>query len=289
MHVLRRAVLSVAPDVVSVHCARRWAPYAVALRRLTKVPQVLNLQEGALPADVPDHRRLFRMLARAADAVAACSREAARYAEDVGGAARVRVIPNGYDPGEFANGRVFAHPTAYLLGVGRLDAQKGFDVLVDAFARLASPELELLLAGDGAERPALEALARRLGVADRVRFLGTTDRATTVALYRGAAIVACPSRFEGMPLVCLEALAAARPLVGSAVNGIPELVRDGETGVLVPPADPRALATALRRLLDAPAEARRMADAGRRWVEREHPWPAVANAYLALCAEVARR
>src|SRR5213080_4812581 len=202
------AVRAAAPDVVSVHCTRRFAPYVAVLRRATGVPHVLSLQEAALPPGQPENPGLFRMLVRAADAVAACSEEAAAYASTVGGARRVVVVPNGYDPGELEGAGSFPHPRAYVLGVGRLEAQKGFDLLIEAVARLARPDVDLLLAGDGSARDELAALAARHGVADRVRFLGETDRAVTVALLKGAALVACPSRFEGLPLVCIEALAA---------------------------------------------------------------------------------
>lgn len=283
---LVRAVRAFAPDVVSVHCMRRFAPYAALLRRTTGVPQVLNLQEAALPPGTPQHERLFRMLVGAADAVAACSAEAAAYATRVGRGRRVTVIPNGYDPAEFRGGPVFAHPRPYVLGLGRLEWQKGFDELIEALALLRKVDLDLLLAGDGAGRAALVALAAARGVADRVHFLGRTERSTTLALLRGAAVVACPSRFEGLPLVCIEALAAGRPLVASAVNGIPEVVRDGQTGLLVPPDDPAALARALGHLLAVPADAARLAARGRAEVERRNPWPAVAAAWLALCRDV---
>jgi glycosyltransferase involved in cell wall biosynthesis len=281
------AVRAAAPDVVSIHCMRRFAPHAALLRRATGVPQVLNLQEGALPPGTPENAALFRLLVRAADAVAACSAEAADYARRIGRARRVTVVPNGYDPAELRPAPPFPHPRRYVLGLGRLEWQKGFDLLVDAMARLADPAVDLLLAGDGSARPALEALARARGVGDRIRFLGATDRATTVALLHGAAVVACPSRFEGLPLVCIEALAVARPVVAAAVNGIPELVRDGETGFLVPPGDAAALAAAIARVLAAPGDAARLAARGRATVEREHAWPVVTRAYLALCADVA--
>jgi glycogen synthase len=280
------AVRAARPDVVSVHCMRRFAPYAALLRRVSGVPQVLNLQEGALAAGTPENAGLFRLLARAADAVAACSAEAAAYAARIGGARRVEIVPNGYDPAEFRPGPAFSHPRPYVLGVGRLEWQKGFDVLLAALARVAPP-LDLLLAGDGSARADLQGRARALGIEPRVHLLGATDRPTTLALVRGAALVACPSRFEGLPLVCLEALAAGRPVVASAVNGIPELIRDGETGLLVPPDDPPALAAALARVLAAPEEAARAAARGRALVEQQHPWPVVARAYLSLCADVA--
>jgi glycosyltransferase involved in cell wall biosynthesis len=281
------AVRAAAPHVVSVHCTRRFAPYVALLRHATGVPHVLSLQEGALPPGMPENPGLFRLLVRTADAVAACSREAAAYATRAGRARRVAVLPNGYDPAEFRPGPPFPHPRPYLLGLGRLEPQKGFDLLLEALARPEAPTVDLLLAGDGAARSELEALARARGLAGRVRFLGATDRPTTLALLRGAAAVACPSRFEGLPLVCLEALAAGRPVVAAAVNGIPELVREGETGFLVPPEDPAALGAALARVVAAPEAAARVAARGQALVEQLHPWSVVAPAYLALSAEVA--
>lgn len=282
------AVRHFAPDVVSIHCQRRFAPYAALVRRLTGVPQVLNLQEGMLPPGTPENVGLFRMLVRAVDAVAACSDEAARYAADIGGARRVSVVPNGYHPEEFFGAESYAHPRPYVLGLGRLDWQKGFDVLIEAMARIERTDVDLLFAGDGASRIDLGALARARGIEQRVHFLGTTDRRTTVALLRGAALVACPSRFEGAPLVCIEALAASRPVVASAVNGTPELVRDGETGFLVPRDDVAALAAAIARVLAQPDEALRLAARGHDEVVARHPWPIVASRYLGLCADVAR-
>ncbi len=283
-----RAVRRWRPDVVSVHCARRFAPYAGAVRRLTRAPVVVTLHEGTLPRGMPPHERLFRMLVRAGDAVTAVSAEGAAYAERIAGRHDVRVIANGYDPHEFADPGLFAHPRPYVAAVGRLDPQKGFDVLVEAIPHL--PEsLDVLIAGDGAERAPLAALADRLGVADRVRLLGATDRATTVALLRSAAVVACPSRWEGLPLVCLEAFAAGAPVVATAVNGVPEVVRDGETGLLVPPEDPQALAAAIRAVLADPAGAAARATRARALAEAEHQWAQVARRYLALFDEAARR
>jgi glycosyltransferase involved in cell wall biosynthesis len=281
------AVRAADPDVVSVHCVRRFGPYVAALRRATRIPQVLSLQEGALPADTPQNVRLFRMLVGAADVVAACSQEAATYARREGGARRAEVVPNGFAPAEFTSSATFPHPRPYIAGIGRLEAQKGFDVLIDALPRLGRTDVDVLLAGEGTARAALEARSRTAGVIDRVRFLGALNRARIVALLRSAAAVACPSRFEGLPLVCVEALAAERPVVASAVNGTPEIIRHGETGLLVPPDDPAALAAALTRLLGDPVQAGRLAARGRALVERDYAWPRLAARYVDLCVEAA--
>jgi glycosyltransferase involved in cell wall biosynthesis len=153
-----------------------------------------------------------------------------------------------------------------LLALGRLHANKGFDVLLRALARL--PGAHLSLAGEGPERAALERLAAELGVAGRVAFLGW--RQDTGALLRGCDIFVCPSRHEPLGNVVLEAWSAARPVVAAAAQGPVELIRDGETGLLVPKENPAALAAAIAGLLDAPARAAGLAAAGRAEFARVH-------------------
>jgi glycosyltransferase involved in cell wall biosynthesis len=187
---------------------------------------------------------------------------------------RIAVVPNGIDSGRFeavaARDRVAAESllTAegdgpLVLSVGRLARQKGIDLLVRAVARLREevPGLRLAVAGDGPEGPRLERLACELGVERRVRWLGA--RPEIAGLLSAADLVAVPSRSEGLPYVVLEALALGRPVVAAAVGGIPELVRDGEEGWLVPPGDVEALAAALASALSAPEEMARRAAAGR--------------------------
>lgn len=151
--------------------------------------------------------------------------------------------------------------------VGRLTEQKGHADLLEAFGRVAAahPRVRLVVAGDGELRGALEERARVLGIADRTHFLGF--RADAPALMKEFDVVAVPSLFEGFGLVLLEAMLAGRPVVATAVSAIPEIVVDGETGLLVPPRDPAALAGALLRLIEDPAAARRLGERGRARLE----------------------
>ena len=116
-------------------------------------------------------------------------------------------------------------------------------------------------------------------------FLGALDGAAVAALFRGAALVACPSRWEGMPLVALEAMAAGRAVVASDVDGLPDCITDGASGVLVPAEEPRMLARAIGALLDDPARAARLGAAARTRVAAEFTWPPLAKRYLALLNE----
>ena len=134
-----------------------------------------------------------------------------------------------------------------LAFAGRINAQKALDVLLEALARIDGPTLAL--AGDGPERERLEARASELGLGDRVRFLGARTRTEVLELFAAADAAVLTSAWENFPHTVVEALAVGTPVIGTAVGGVGEVVRDGENGMLVPPGDPRAFAGALQRFL----------------------------------------
>ncbi|HEY2294295.1 MAG TPA: glycosyltransferase family 4 protein [Thermoanaerobaculia bacterium] len=210
---------------------------------------------------------------RAADVVLAPSAATAAELRRDYRVSEVGVIPNVTGGLEIAPAGEVEGAPGYLLFVGRLRIRKGVEVLLEALREI--PGAVLRIAGDGEHRPALERAAAELGPA--VTFLGNRDAAQVRTLLRGAAALVVPSIYEGMPLVVLEAMAAGVPVVASAVSGIPEVVVDGETGWLVPPEDPEALARALEEVLTDPGEARRRGEAGRRRVAERYR-PAVAAA-----------
>jgi glycosyltransferase involved in cell wall biosynthesis len=151
-----------------------------------------------------------------------------------------------------------------ILTVARLDQQKGHVHLLDAISQV--PDAIFVMAGDGPEKAALEARTHKLGIDDRVIFLGY--RKDTPELLASCDLFVLPSVYEGLPLSILEAMAAEKAVVATAVGGIPEAVLDGETGFLVPPRDPTALARAIQTVLSNPSLARRMGAAGKARVQR---------------------
>jgi glycosyltransferase involved in cell wall biosynthesis len=138
-----------------------------------------------------------------------------------------------------------------ILLVGQLIPRKGGDVLLSAFARVLEklPRARVAFAGSGEFEAQLRLQAERLGIAGSVDFLGELSRAQLIDAYRETRVMVIPSRSEGLPLVLLEALWVGLPVVASAVDGLPEVIRDGENGLLVPSEDSDALAQALLRLL----------------------------------------
>lgn len=158
-----------------------------------------------------------------------------------------------------------ARSRATVLTVARLDPQKGLDYLVHAAAQV--PDALFLVAGEGPLGSTLEAEVRSLGLSDRFKLLGF--RSDIPDLLRTCDLFVLPSLYEGLPLSVLEAMAAGKPVIASDIGGTDEAVVHGETGLLVPPADPSALARAIRELLADPVRARRFGSCGRARVARE--------------------
>jgi glycosyltransferase involved in cell wall biosynthesis len=200
---------------------------------------------------------------RGMDMLVANTRHIASWIEARGWPAeKVRYIPNfavaGPEPAVDRAGLDTPATAPLLLSMGRLHAAKAHDVAITALASLRGAYL--WIAGSGPIEADLKALAARLGVSDRVRFLGWRDDAS--ALYRAADLCLFPSRFEPLGNVVIQCWAHGAPVVAAASQGPSDLIRDGEDGVLVPIDDPAALAEAARRLLDNSALRLRLAAAG---------------------------
>ena len=172
----------------------------------------------------------------------------------------------------------------HVLFVGRLAAVKGVSLLLEAFAwnRTRHPEARLTLVGDGPERFTLQARAIALGLDDVVDFVGYRTQEEVALLLEQADMLVLPSFAEGLPVVLMEALASRIPVIATPVAGVSELVRDGETGLLVPPGDVEGLMVALDRLLGDPDLCRRLGAAGHAAVLKRHDVACEAQKLLAL-------
>jgi glycosyltransferase involved in cell wall biosynthesis len=190
------------------------------------------------------------------------------------------VIPNAIDVGTAPAREPHRAAPIVIAGVGRLAQQKDFATLVAAVARLPRGSAALRIYGDGPLRPALEQQIAALGLAEEVELAGEVP---DVRRYLEAAdVFALTSRWEGLPLSALEAMAASLPVVASRVDGLPEAVVDGETGYLTEPGDVDAVASALGSLADDEQLRRRLGDAGRARVEQHFSLPGWRAAHLDL-------
>ncbi|HEY4308637.1 MAG TPA: glycosyltransferase family 4 protein [Pirellulales bacterium] len=261
---LRRAFRRHAFDVLHCHSIYPCAYLASLCRDEFGVPLVITSHGGDVHAagrrlakpGIP--ARYERSLA-AADALISISKfTTAGYQRLCPTATTIEAIPNGVDLAPFA--QTLARPEQlssaipageYILFLGRLNRRKGVDVLVDALAQLP-PHLStpLVIAGDGDERTALAAQCAQLGLAGRVHFVGAVSGAAKVWLLQNCRFTVIPSRtWEAFPLVVLESFAAGKPVVGTMIPGLADLVTPDQTGLLVPPESPTALAAALAELL----------------------------------------
>jgi glycosyltransferase involved in cell wall biosynthesis len=180
---------------------------------------------------------------------------------------KLHVVHCGLDPAVFEHTGedTRAGDESRIICVGRLVHHKGHAILLEAIAELARKGVPVraVIVGDGPKRASLERLTKRLAIADRVVFTGGVGQDRIRDLYAEADICCLPSFAEGIPVVLMEAMAIGLPVVTTRIMGIPELVEDGVSGLLVPPGRPTELAHAIERLIDDPAARRRMGSAGR--------------------------
>jgi glycosyltransferase involved in cell wall biosynthesis len=283
-------------DVLHTHTLAAANVLSRTAGRLAPVPVVshLHIANHFRPATRVLLANLDNATARFAAALVAVSEDTRRAYDEQGYPQRIRVVYNGVaatsaDPNGLRNELSIPVDAPLVAEVGRLCDVKGQRELIDAVARLPGAHAVFVgadLEQGGAYERALRTRAEQLGVADRVVFAGFRDDAARVVA--AADVFALPSWTEGLPLVVLEAMALGRPVVATTVGGTPELVADGETGLLVPPRDVEALTAALKRVLDDDGLRRRLGEAGRRRVAEHFSSEAMTREILAVYDEVTR-
>ena len=297
-------------DVVHVLWPLPHGLFGVAARWVSGVPLVctfFGVELRWLAARSRTMRVALRALVARSDAVTAIAGSTARELAALVPGVRAEVIPFGAavptpatSPDEWSRAPNRDHAGAFaLLFVGRLVERKGVHTLLAALATptgaAGTRPVHLEVVGDGPERARLEALASRLGVAERVRFHGVVPADVLARHYTAAdafvlpAVVDAKGDTEGLGVVLVEALAHGVPVIASATGGIPDVVRDGVTGLLVPPGDVPALARAIGQLAGDPARAGRLAAEGRRQVEDGFGWPGIVARLEAVYADARHR
>lgn len=270
-----------------------WMFYFAVLRRICRWKLVVTLQ-GNDVHDLPivswDHRLFVRWLLKSADCVIGVSQSLLDKSCSIfpGLTLRTLVVPNGAPIAASVHGSTVVLkedvPCDYILTVGHIIHRKGMDLLIKALkvAQECGSDLNLVVVGEGPEQGNLLALARELGVAKQVNFVGNQPHERTLEFYRGCLFFALSSRVEGLPLVIVEAMANRKAVVATKVDGVPEIVQDGTTGLLVEPEDPQSLAEALVRLYKDQGLRERFAQRGRERALQKFTWEVIASRYLSI-------
>ena len=277
---LADAIRAIKPDVIDLHS--RWSPSYAEAYKNAKSARVFTYHNtygegsGLLGGLSLLNDRSTRPFISQSDRIVAISRFLVddlvthKFPAD-----RIQLVPNGVDRTELQHTATPPDRPAsnLVVAVGRMVRLKGFHLLVRALPSVDA-DVRLLICGEGPERPALQRLAKRLGVSDRVDLPGWVPEAQKLGILASCLAYAQPSHFEAFGLAALEALAMGAPVIATQIGGLPEVV--GDAGLLVPPNDPSALAEAINRLhRDPSARARLAMNAPKR--ADNYSWDRVAN------------
>jgi glycosyltransferase involved in cell wall biosynthesis len=231
------------------------------------------------------HDRAVRFALTNADGATAISRAMAGEMLDAGARGdRLWVVPNGINPTAAQNVEPLVRERPYVFAMGRFVPKKGFDVLLRAFAEVRRSGIrgvDLLIAGDGPEKGRLQALVSKLELNGWVHFIGYLDETQKPRVIAGARVFICPSLREPLGIVNIEAMAVARAVIASDVDGIPDLIEPGRNGLLFPRNDATVLSSHIQTLLNNPELARSMGEAGREKAA-EYTWAKITKMYLEI-------
>jgi glycosyltransferase involved in cell wall biosynthesis len=288
-------------DLINVHWVVPNGPIGARLASRRKLPLVVSLHgsDVSVSEQVGAIGRLTRRTFSRAAAVTAPSVDLLERARRLGATALLELIPYGADvealhadagEAKWVRSELGIPADATVVAaVGRFVRWKGFDHLIEAVAKAASsaPTLRLILVGDGDLRDELVARTRALRLDDVVRFTGMIDRRALPGYFAASDIVVVPSvhhdgYVDGLPNVALEAMAAGKALVATQVGGLPQLIRNGENGVLVDEKDSDALAAALVRLAGDPGQRAQLGTAARQEIRERRSWDMVGRRFVEI-------
>ncbi len=289
-----------APDLVHVICPSSNSLYCYLASAFFHQKTLVTLQgEFFMDATNIYERSVFarifaERLLQAADGVTACSQYVLDDAKKRFDFQRPleKVIFNGVDLSESklveSSDERMKRP--FILGIGRLVTNKGFDVLLRAFSRLAEErdDVDLVLAGDGVAKSELEALSKELQITKRVHFVGRKDRAGVAALFAQCMFFVLPSPVEPFGIVCLEAMRAGKPTIATNTGGPPEFINEDVSGMLVPPGDDKALFDAMSRLCGDDALRSKFGKKAAEQV-KAFDWQKITEQYIELYDSILKR
>jgi glycosyltransferase involved in cell wall biosynthesis len=292
-------------DIVHGHWAIPTGPALVAAARRLKVPSVITMHGGDVYVNVAEGydfptrwyvRPVLRWTLRNASALTAISADCKNHALQAGAIeSSISVVMNGADLRRFSPALERDASSDFgsrmIFACRQLFPRKGIRFLIEAVAKLKAkyPDINLMIAGDGFERPALEDLAKTLGIADKTRFLGWVANKELPRYFRSCAVSVIPSLEEGFGIPAAEAMGCEIPVVATDAGGLPEVVENGVTGYVVPKGDAAALAEGIDRLLADDALRSQMGKAGRARAIERFDWDLSVKQFEAVYASVLKK
>jgi glycogen(starch) synthase len=279
------------PDLIHLYGVNPSALFHLSTADAHPAPLLVTMNQEILPSEGAGQNTLMGRVLHAADRVTCVSGAVLEQVREWVPEVRDRssVLYHGLDVPPPPQPLPSDPP--HLVCLGRLVPAKGFDLALEALASLLRrfPGVRLTIAGDGSEREALEQQAARLSVEEAVAFVGWVEPDEVPAMLATATAVLMPSRREGLPMVGIQAAMMGRPIVAARVGGLPEIVVNGQTGLLVEKEDSHALAEAIGYLLDRPERAVQLGQAARQRAQEVFDWQRCVDAYDALYNALPRR
>lgn len=290
LHQLRTLLVRHNIDIVNIHYPIGSGIYFSLLRHFCRFKLVISVHGGDLfPRGAPERQypKALEILINSADWLVAPSKSTldAALTRFPGFRTKSSAIHNAVDLTEFDTEEWNVLQSGrFVLCIALLQPRKAVDVLIKAFQLLGQthPEMELWLAGDGPLRGQLEDLVSQLGLTQKVKFLGSQDRIGVKKLLRQCTLLVLPSRAEPFGIAILEAFSSMKPVVASAVGGIPEIIEDGRNGILVEPENPQALCDAISKVWTDPVLAEQLGHAGYETVRKHFQWKVASARYEAI-------
>jgi glycosyltransferase involved in cell wall biosynthesis len=289
---IRECMREYAVDVLHTH-GYKADLFGYLAAKLERKPIISTCHNWTRGAALNLYYRLDRWMLKRFNMVVAVSDNVAEKLKLSGiSGSRIRVVSNGIDASLLQNAspslrRDFGLASARVIGmVARLDMQKGFEYLLPAFREILKefPDALLVLVGDGPARTILDQMVCDLRIEQNVIFAGV--QADMACVYASIDLLVLPSLNEGLPMTLLEAMSAARPVVATRVGAIPEVIVDGQTGLLVDPGTTTALTAALARLLRSPQLCLHLGSQAQSWVRRHYTSQSMVEKYLQVYKEL---
>ena len=277
------------PEIVNAHFIYSNGPYTLLSKKLLNYPLIVSVHGNDVqqfPHESKICKWILKNLLNSADFVTGCSRSLLNDANQIAPEIqnKSQPMPNGIDLHEFELKKKYLQARPYIFSIGRFVHKKGFDILIKAFKKVADnkPDIDLIIAGTGEERKKYANLVKELDLKERVKLPGFVEREEVIKLYQSCEFFILPSRREPFGITNLEAMAAGKAIIAADVDGVPEIIRNGENGILFAPENINELAEKILWLSENNEIKENMGHCGRLLVERKYDWQSIADRYIKI-------